>query len=208
MADDFQGLAELWREGEDDKRGDTLVALSKTAIRRARRQEWIEIAIAVLLAAGVLVVVLRRGELPQMVVGALIIALLIWSSRKRYRLRRMEWLTLSGDRTTFLLASIARVRARMQRSWWSTVLLMPAVLLGTVFARAARDAGNGAPLVDRLLIEGSSFGTLAAGLSGIAVMLAYLLYQLRRQRAQLARLNDMFESYRREAAQDAGVSQI
>lgn len=195
MDSDFGELSALWRNAGDPGEAKALGLLSDRAIARAQLEEKIELAIAFALALAVIFGIWRNGALQTIVFGLLIIGTLMWSSRSRYRLRRIEWRRDHQDRETIIRDAIARSAARVHRAALSLILLIPAALLGLLF-------GRGGVSGDLLGPAGIAAPTrvMAAGALGIATILGFLAVAIVRDRRQLSRLRGILEEYHRETA--------
>lgn len=196
MDSEFDNLAHLWRGDAEEQDVGSFSELSKRAVRRAQWAERAEFAVVGALTLLILFGVWRQESLRSLLIGSTIIALLLWSSRTRYRLRRIEWSTDASDHESFLRSTIRRTRARARRTFWSLVLLVPATLLGMLFPSMA---GNGAGSTGRPTFQIASWSSLAALLS-LAATFAYLVVRMQRQRNEHAQLTRVLNDYRREAS--------
>lgn len=196
---DFDSLSQIWTEGALGQRPDELAALSDRALRRARLAERVELAITFVLVAGIVVSIAWQGHSSAMLVGTGVIALLLWSSYSRYRLRRVEWLADGSDREAFLQGAMRRTRARLRRAVLGLLLLPPAAILGTLFAHAASGRQGMDSLIARLSDGLTPGGPTTLGIVALLGIAVVLFVTIRQERRQLDRLTESFESYRREA---------
>ncbi|TGX54990.1 hypothetical protein E5A73_06000 [Sphingomonas gei] len=198
MAGEFDDLSELWR-GSVRHAADEVSALSERVLRRARWVERAELLVAACLTVFVVFGIWRKFTLGSLAVGVMILLLLLWSARTRYRLRRVEWGAEQGDRETYLEGQIRRYRARVRRTVFDLILFGPATFLGMTFAMLRQRDGR--PLGPHLAETLLSWSTLL-GVAVIAATIVFLFVRLRRQRAVIRQLADVLAGHRHESAID------
>jgi hypothetical protein len=191
-------LSELWR-GSDDPGTEQVEALSERVLRRARWFERAELLVAAFLTIFLVFGIWRKFTLGSLVAGTLIILLLLWSARTRYRLRRIEWGAEERDLETYLEKQIQRSRARERRTWFDIALFGPATLLGMTFSVASKREGRplGYHLIETLFTWSSVLGLVV-----LAATIVYLFYRLRQQRAAVRQLTLVLADHQRETEID------
>lgn len=197
----FDDLSAIWASASPGQDSAKLLARSVAAQRRAQIAEKLELLVAVGIGCAIILGEWSHHSSGALVVGGMILALLLWSSRVRFRLRRVEWLTADGNREAFLAAAITRLRARTRRATWSAVLLLPAAALGVVFAAISHEAGIG-DIAARLRLGVTLTGPVTLGAAVLAATLVALIIRIRRHRRELDRLTAIQASYHEEAQSD------
>ncbi|AQR72446.1 hypothetical protein [Sphingomonas sp. LM7] len=198
MDGEYDDLSELWR-GSVAHPAEEVSAASERALRRARWIERAELLVSACLTVFVVFGIWRKFTLGSLAVGVMIVLLLLWSARTRYRLRRVEWGADQRDRESFLEGQIRRYRARVRRTLFDITLFGPATLLGMLFAVLSQRDGR--PLGPHLLDTLLSWSAVL-GLAVLAATIAFLIFRLRRQRAVIRQLSDVLADHRRETAID------
>jgi hypothetical protein len=197
MNAEFEDLSRLWRDSAGA--GAEVAVLSERVLRRARWFERAELMVSAFLTVFVVFGIWRKFTFASLLVGALIILLLLWSARTRYRLRRVEWGVDERDLESYLEKQIKRTRARVRRTLFDLALFGPATLLGMLFAVASQREGRpfAAHLLDALFTWSAVFA-----LGFLAATIFYLVLRLRRQRAAVRQLVDVLADHQRETAMD------
>jgi hypothetical protein len=197
MNAEFEDLSRLWRDS--DGTGAEVAMLSERVLRRARWFERAELMVSALLTVFVVFGIWRKFTFASLLVGALIILLLLWSARTRYRLRRVEWGVDERDLESYLEKQIKRTRARVRRTLFDLALFGPATLLGMLFAVASQREGR--PLAAHLLEALFTWSAMFA-FAFLVATIFYLVLRLRQQRAAVRQLVDVLTDHQRETAMD------
>ena len=195
---DLERLGDVWREQPDPAELERLRRSAIAVSRRARLQQVLDLAAAMLVAGVVLFLVASSGRLETVLTGAAAILVLLVSQIRQRRLRQMELRSLSGTTEDMLDQSVERVEATLRHNRLSLIAIGPVLGLALLFAATA-DAGDG-PLL------GGPAGSpllralwLGLGLALVAGIVLFLLLAIRRGRRELERLRAMRNSYRAEA---------
>jgi hypothetical protein len=191
---DLERLGEVWREEPPAAEVEWMRRSALEVSRRARMAQRLE-AVAALLVGGMAIafVIVSPSIQTALAAGGAILVLLVTQARQR-RLRALELRALTGSTEEMLDQAIARTQAMIKRNWFSLVGMGPATILGLALAHSARLNLAEGPLPEHLS-RGRVTVAMALLLLGVA---AYLAVIIRRDRAQLRRLNSHRESYRRE----------
>jgi hypothetical protein len=194
---DLDRLGDVWRQQPDAAEMAALQRTAETVARRARQAQIADAALAILVSALVLILALTNAKPATMLLGGAAIALMLVSSIRQRRLRRLELESLSGGTEEMLEQSIARTKATIKRSRTGMLALPPAIVIGIGFGAALDDGTSG--LVDRFGAD--PWMPLAAAAAIVAVIgagLVHYLRAIRMNRGELARLETLRDAFRRD----------
>jgi hypothetical protein len=201
---DMDDLALLWREespAEDDRLVQTL---ARRVGWRARLLRHADRGAALILAAGVALLVLTKGGQATAASGLLIVLAVGWSTWKRHALWDVE-LSIGAPTSEAFLADAARsTAARLKRTQFGIYSLIPALFLGGLFGARLKH-----PEIDSLgelwaYVTGD-FGWTATFAAIAAVLMAHLFYTRNALRRELRRIEGLVSEYREEGSFEAGV---
>lgn len=191
---DLDRLGDVWRQEPDPAETAALKRTAELVARRARTAQIADSALALVVSGVVLILAWSNPEPATLAVGAAAIALMLYSSIRQRRLRKLELESLTGTAEEMLDQSIARIRATLKRTRLGLYSAIPGLLVGIGFG-AALDSGGGG-LSARL--GATPWAPVAATAVIFAVMVAGFVYyfrMMRRDRSELDRLIALRESF-------------
>jgi Flp pilus assembly protein TadB len=191
---DLKDLADLWQQEPDPAEQRLFEAVARKVRRRARFLAYVDVAMAVILvAAMVLGFVLEPGAGTAVIAGLLIVSTL-WLSWKRRSLRQMSRTLDTSDRPSFIASSIRNAKADMRRIVISMWMLPALALMAILFKLNLRHGGR---LEDPLgaLAQWAVSPRGMFGITGIAIIMALLLRSRRKIKAELRHLDELDRNY-------------
>jgi hypothetical protein len=195
---DLEHLGDVWRQQPDPAELERLRRTAETVRRRARWSQAVDAVAALVVAGVVLLLVAGNPELDTMIVGGAAILVLLAGHIRSRRLRQEELRSLSGSAEQMLDQSVARLKAKIKRTRYQLLCLLPGFGIGIAIAYFA-DEGAGQQVFNRLLANTREAGLLfVGGLIAVAAMFLYLLRNLRTERKELDRLTALRRSYDEE----------
>jgi hypothetical protein len=192
---DLEHLGDVWRQQPDPAELERLRRTAETVRRRARWSQAVDAVAALLVAGVVLLLVAGNPELDTMIVGGGAVLVLLAGHIRSRRLREEELRSLSGSAEQMLDQSVARLKAKIKRTRYQLLCLLPGFGIGIAIAYFA-DEGAGQQALSRLITNSREAGLLfVGGLVAVAAMFLYLLRNLRAERKELDRLAALRQSY-------------
>lgn len=194
---DLERLGDVWRQQPDPAELERLQRTARAVRRRARLQQFVDVAAAVVVASVVLLFVISSGRLETVVMGSAAILVLLVSNIRLRRLRAVELKDLTGSTEQMLDQSIERLESTLKYQRFSLVAIGPALVLGYLLAWSTDTSGD---LLDRAWTGLRSLGSVwSAGWVVIFAAIAlYVVFGIRRSRRELQRLTALREAYRQE----------
>jgi hypothetical protein len=176
--------------------------------RLARRASWqglllqhVDKGVAIAVAGGIAVMVLRDGSGAAALSGALLVLGLAWTTWKRHMLWKVESDIGAADRELMLADAARRTELRLKRTTASLLLILPLFLLAALFVYRLEGSQEIA------LVEGFLAAPLwYLGWSGfVAALIVYLFLERRRLRLELDNIHQIGREYGEEARLDGLV---
>ena len=195
---DLDRLGDMWRQEPDPAEMAALRRTAEAVARRARRDQFTDAGLAVLVSAIVLVLALTNPNPETLAVGGAAIALMLYSSVRQRHFRKLELKSLTGSAEDMIDQSIARIEATVKRTRLGLIGSAPAMMIGIGFG-AVLDRGSGSGLLARFAAEPWLPSIVA--LAGIAIVAAGFVHYsraIRRDRSELERLVALREAFRQE----------
>ena len=195
---DLEHLGDVWRQQPDPAELERLRRTAETVRRRARWSQAVDAVAALVVSGVVLLLVAGNPELDTMIVGGGAVLVLLAGHIRARRLRQEELRSLSGSAEQMLDQSVARLKAKIKRTRYQLLCLLPGFGIGIAIAYFA-DEGAGQQIFNRLIANTREAGLLfVGGLVAVTVMFLYLLRNLRAERKELGRLTALRQSYEDE----------
>lgn len=195
---DLDRLGDMWRQDPDPAEMAALRRTADAVARRARRAQFMDAALAVLVSVVVLILALSNPQMEALLAGGAAIGLMLFNSMRQRHLRKLELKSLTGSTEEMLDQSIARLRATIKRTRLGLIGAVPGMLIGLGFG-AALERGPGSGLIARFAAE--PWLPIGVALASIAILSAAFLHYsrtLRRERSELERLVALREAFRQE----------
>ncbi len=196
---DLERLGDMWRQEPDPAEMAALRRTAETVARRARRDQFTDSALAVIVSAIVLVLALTNPNPETLMVGGAAIALMLYSSIRQRHFRKLELKSLAGSTEEMIDQSIARIEATVKRTRLGLIGSVPAMIIGIGFG-AVLDRGAGSGLLARFAAE--PWLPIIVALAGIAIVSASFVHYaraIRRDRNELERLVALREAFKQES---------
>ena len=198
---DLMEFAELWQQEPSAEERAEFEAAAQRVRRQGRFLAFADVALAAVLISGMILgFYLQPGTYSAMIAGALIVAT-VWLSLQRRKVRNMAKTLDTTDRHAFIASSIRNANASLRRIVLSLWFLPIGALLAVLFKLNMRSGGQ---LDDPLTALGnwavSTRGVI--GLTGMAILIAFLLRARRKCRREIARLKELEGAYRRARTLD------
>ncbi|HEX8667103.1 MAG TPA: hypothetical protein VF727_01865 [Allosphingosinicella sp.] len=198
---EMDDLALLWREetpGEDEQLVQTL---ARRVGWRARLLRHADRGAAIVIAAGVALLVLTEGGQATAASGLLVVLAVGWATWKRHALWDVE-LSLAAPTSEAFLAEAARsTTARLKRTGIALLSLGPAVLLALLFGARLKH-----PDIDTLAeVWAFAVGDVARTgtfLAIIGFLFAHLIYSRKALRRELRQIEALASEYREEVSHE------
>jgi hypothetical protein len=189
---DLDRLGDVWRQQLDPEELARLQKSAAAVARRARLAQVIDIGAALAVSAVVIMLVASNPKINTILIGAAAILVLLSSSVRLRRLRRVELETLTGGTEDMLDQSINRVETTLRYRRYSLIAIGPGFVAGTLVAIFAQGRG--------ILPTVQSWppSLVALVIAVVAMATAFSFRALGRGRTELERLRAMREAYRRE----------
>lgn len=199
---DFDEFAALWQGEPNQEEQARLEALARVARRRGRLLAYADYAVWTFMI-GLFVFGTFMSKTPLslgLAIGLMIVT--TWVTWKRRGLRQMVRTLYSDDRSSFIDNSIANVRANLRRGVFSLGLLAFVVPFAIIFKVSIRTGGGPREVLEAFV---AWFGTIRAPitLSVVFTMAAYVLYQRRKLKSELRRLEALRQKYEAEERRDS-----
>lgn len=195
---DLERLGDVWRQDPDPAEIERLRRSAEGVARRAQQAQIAEATLAVVVSGVVLVLALSNPRPATLLVGAMAIALMLSSSIRQRKLRRLELKGLTGSTENMLDQSIARLRATLKRAKLALFSVPPGLALGLGFGAALDGDGGSGRLARATGIWWSPHAfVLVIGVLLIS-MFAHYYFVIRRNRNELERLIAMREVFSEE----------
>lgn len=204
MNQDFDRFEQLWRQEPADEEIRLFRKLARRAGRRGKALEHAEWGLGLLLIAGALAILLWEPAPATLIVVALIVTGILWSSSKRSRLAQAAAMLDRSSREALIQSAEKSVRARLKNSALGLVLIVPGWMLGIALKGMMLLDGNVRDFLNAFL---GSF-TKPPGMASAAVVaaiFAILVHRHLRLRRESRRLVLLREQYRQEALRDREI---
>lgn len=195
---DLERLGDMWRQEPDPAEMAALRRSAEAVARRARRDQFTDAALAVIVSAVVLVLALTNPNPETLTVGGAAIALMLYGSIRQRHFRKLELRSLTGSAEDMINQSIARLEATVKRTRLGLIGSIPAMVIGIGFG-AVLDRGPGSGLLARFAAE--PWLPVSVALAGIAIVAAGFVHYwraIRRDRNELERLAALREAFKQE----------
>lgn len=200
--EEFDDFATLWRDEPSPEEQAELEALARQTRRRVWFMQQLEIGGGVLLLLALIAGLALTPVPAALFAGALLAAVLIWSSWRRYMLTRVALLVDTSGHETLLENAIKSTEIRLRRSGFGLWLIIPGYLLGTMTLHAMTHKSlSGFPDALWLQVSPSTrFGIITLALLG--GLFGYFLRVHRGIQRELANLKDLHSQYLLETQLD------
>lgn len=199
---DLKDIALLWQEEPTAEEQREFRGFADKTERRAQFLQFAELGLGLLLIVAVLVAIFVAPGPATLVVGALSITAIAWSSWKRHLLSQVAMLVETSDRHTLVGHALVLAKARLRRSTLGLWFLLPGVLSGAFFTHILD--GGALAVFPKAVVERSV--TLPEGPIVLFILLVVTAQMLRtnlRLGTEVARLEGLSEDYLAEARLDA-----
>jgi hypothetical protein len=195
---EFDDLALLWAQDPAPEEARLVERLARRASWQGTLLQHIDKGIAIAVAGGIAVIVLREGSSAAALSGVLLVLGLAWTTWKRHMLWKLESDIGAADRELMLADAARRTELRLKRTNASLLLIVPMFLLAGLFVYRLRGSK------DLALVEGFNAAPLwYLGWSGfVAALIVYLVLERRRLRAELENIQEISREYGEEAKLD------
>jgi hypothetical protein len=200
---DLERLGDVWRQQLDPAEMERLQRTAATVGRRARLAQLFDLGAALIVSTVVILLVWLHPTTQTMLIGGGAIVVMLVGQMRQRQLRAVELRALTGGTEDMLEQSLARVDATLKRTRFSLITLPPAILLGWLFMRAVTNQPVRSILPTFDTIWGRFFWN-GGILILLAVIAAYFVITIRRDRQELERLTTMRDAYREERESSAG----
>ncbi|MGZ8282980.1 MAG: hypothetical protein ACXWUN_08535 [Allosphingosinicella sp.] len=195
---DLDRLGDLWRQPPDPAELRELKRTAELVRSRARWSQVVDAVAAIVVSGVVAILVFRNPETDTLLIGGGVILILLLSQIRQRKLRAAELQSLTGTTEQMLDQSIERVRATIKRARSGLIVAIPGVLLGVLFAYVVEGRSGGELAARVAAYPGLGTAIKVAGGVALALMMAHLLRQLRRNQRELERLTQLREAFRQE----------
>lgn len=201
---DLQEFADLWTE-PDPREQEAVDALVGKARRRGRLMAWADIALAVVIIGGGIIATLLQPTVTTALFVFFLIGSTTWLNLQRRKIRQMTRTLATGDRASFMEASIVIAKANLRRVTLGMAMLPFLILLAIGFKISLRSGGAiGNPAEALLIWAQSTRGIITLTLmSGFVAFMSRSRFKLKRELRQLKALRNEYES---EAESDREAS--
>lgn len=200
---DLDDLAFLWAEEPTAGEREALEAIARRVSFRDALLDYADPAIAALITAGVLAALLLQPAPVTVAVGLVAAAALLWSSWKRYQLKRQIIASLEiSNRCDLLERQIGRVRGSLHHAQLGLVAAPPVFLLFAMLTHSIYQDGSLAgfgPAVIGAVTDVPVGPAIAAALLTLVVQQVRTVRQLR---FELQRLQALAGEYGEEMRLD------
>lgn len=194
---EFDEFAALW-QAPDPAEQEALQALARKVRRKGKLLSYVDAALFILLAGGLVLGVATRPSAAMMTIAIPFILATMVVTWKRRAIRQMSRTLETTDRKAFLESSIRIATANLRRGTLSLTFLPLGVVLAILFKIAMRNEGRiPDPLAALAQWAGSTRGLVTMAI--MTVIIAFLLRSRRRIKAELRRLKQLREEYAEEA---------
>ena len=194
---DLERLGDLWRQRPTAEELESLRRSAETARRKAKRDQRLDLIVAVAVAGIVLLLVAFNPSVDIMMAGGAAILILLISQSRVRRLRREELKSLTGSTQEMLDQSVARAKAAHKRTRFQFYAVIPSFILGLGIAALVERRSD--EFYGRLLDEiGLALWMTAAGLLVISALLFVFGRASRRSKEEMERLVELHSAFRSE----------
>lgn len=198
---DLMEFAELWQSEPTAEERAQFEAAAARVRRHGKFLAFADVALAAVIVAGMILgFYLQPGTYSAIIAGLLIVAT-IWLSLQRRKVRNMARTLDTTDRQAFLASSIRNANSSLRRILLSLGFLPLGALLAVLFKLNMRSGGHlDHPLTALANWAVSTRGMI--GLTGLAIIIGFLLRGLRKCRSEIRRLRELENAYRRDTSMD------
>ncbi|HEY5722171.1 MAG TPA: hypothetical protein VIT45_07600 [Allosphingosinicella sp.] len=196
---DLMEFAELWQSEPTAEERAEFDAAAARVRRHGKLLAFTDVAFALVIVTGMILgFLLQPGTYSAIIAGLLIVAT-VWLSLKRRNVRNMARTLDTTDREAFIASSIRNVNASLRRILLSLWFLPLGGLLAVLFKLNMRSGGHlEHPLAALAAWAVSTRGVI--GLTGVAIIMFFLLRAHRRCRAEIGELENLRKAYRVDEA--------
>jgi hypothetical protein len=199
--EEYRELAHLWGDAAPVRDQEEVARLARATPRRARLAQWGELAVGVLLFAGIGGSIIWSLGPATMLTGGLLLALLGWSAWKRHHLTNVTLLIDESDRLAFVRSSARAKEAELRRSGLGLAMIPPGFVITTLWGFSLRHPDGNVELDDFLIASASTpRGMIILGCVVAAVVVLSVSHV--RVRRELAQLRALQQQYTDEARRD------
>ena len=198
---DLIEFAELWQQEPSAEERAEFEAAARRVRRQGRFLAFADVALALVIVAGMILGFLLRPGAHAAIIAGLLIVATIWLSLQRRKVRQMAKTLDTTDRQAFITSSIRNANASLRRIVLSLCFLPTGMLLAVLFKLNYRSGGR----LEHPLTALADWAVSTRGmivLSGLAIFTAILIRAWRKTRAELRRLNELKAAYQRATTLD------
>lgn len=199
--EEYRELAHLWGDAAPLQDQEEVARLARATPGRARMAQWGELAVGVLLFAGIAGSIIWSLGAATMLTGGLLLALLGWSAWKRHHLANVALLIDETDRLAFVRSSVRAKEAELRRSGLGLAMIPPGFVITTLWGFSLRHPEGNMALGEFLMAAASTTrGMIILGCVVTAVVVLSVSHV--RVRRELAQLRALQQQYSDEARRD------
>lgn len=201
---DLDDFASLWADEPTREERSELFDIARRVSFRAGLLDLADLGVAAFIAAGLLLAVLLQPAPVTVAIGSVAAFGLLWTSWKRYLLKKQVAQLLEiDDRTDLIDLQIRRVTTDLHRSLIGLFATPPAIILCAMLNHALEQGGSLAGFGDVLIVGLMNVPVGPAVVAGMAALIIQQVNIVRRLRSELRRLQTLGGEYRAEARLDA-----
>jgi Flp pilus assembly protein TadB len=198
---DLMDFAELWQQEPTAEEHAHFEAAARKVRTQGRFLAFADVALAVVLVSGMIVGFFLQPGTSSAIIAGLFIVATVWLSLKHRKVRHMARTLDTSDRHAFIASSIRYANASLRRAVLSMCFLPTFALLAVLFKLNLRSGGHlDHPLTALANWAISTRGVI--GLTGLAIIMVFLVRAWRKSRSEIARLNELENAYRKATSMD------
>ena len=198
---ELMDFAELWQQEPSAEERAEFEAAARRVRRHGRFLAFADVALAVVLVSGMILGFFLQPDAFTAIIAGLFIVATVWLSLQRRKVRNMARTLDTTDRHAFIASSIRNANASLRRIVLSMCFLPTFGLLAVLFKLNMRSGGH---LEDPLsaLADWAVSTRGVIGLTGLAIIMMFLVRAWRKCRSEIARLNELESAYRKATTLD------
>ena len=198
---ELMDFAELWQQEPSAEERAEFDAAARRVQRHGRFLAFADVALALVLVSGMILGFFLQPDAYSAIIAGLFIVATVWLSLQRRKVRNMARTLDTTDRHAFIASSIRNANASLRRVVLSMCFLPTFGLLAVLFKINMRSGGHlEYPLTALAEWAVSTRGVI--GLTGLTIIMVFLVRALRKCRSEIARLNELENAYRKATSMD------